>query len=158
MMARGAMLLGFCGAMGLAGCEGPVVPDSATGASPALASEAVAVARLCLDHGLAPGAVAQGLRARGYAPRVPLTPVLSPRDPGLRLGVIGASPCTLHVERSDARLVARAVENEMRRQGFAKADTPGVWTDGTRRVRLGRDTVPTARYVENNVAVSLTPG
>ena len=157
-MARGAILLGFCGAMGLAGCSDPAVPDSATGTSSALASEAVAVTRLCLDQGLAPAAVAQGLRARGYASRVPLSPVLSPRNPALRLGVLGNSPCTLFVEREDARMVGRAVENEVRRQGFAKTDDKDIWTDGTRRIRLDRNTIRTARYVENNVAISLTPG
>ncbi|GGE01563.1 hypothetical protein SAMN05421774_101361 [Gemmobacter megaterium] len=158
MMARGAMLVGMCGAMGLAGCAGSAVPDSATGTSSALATEAVAVARLCLDQGLAPAPVVQGLQVRGYVARVPLSPVLSPADTELRLGILPQSPCTIHVERTYAKLVARAMENELRGQGFGKTDTRNVWTDGPRRIRMERSTIRTARYVENNVAISLSPG
>ena len=157
-MARGAIHLGLCGAMGLAGCSGPAVPESATGTMSALAAEVVALTRLCLDHGLAPEPVQQGLRARGYAARVPLSPLMAPADPAVGLRVLRPAPCTLYVARSEARLASRAVENELRRQGFARSDDKAVWTDGTRRIRLERGAAPTARYIENNAAISLSSG
>jgi len=157
-MARCAIHLGLCGAMGLAGCSGPAIPDSATGAMSALAAEVVAVTRLCLDSGLAPELVQQGLHARGYAARVPLSPLMAPADAAVGLRVLHPAPCTLYVVRSEARLASRAVENELRRQGFARTDDKAVWTDGTRRIRLERSTASTARYVEKNAAISLTSG
>lgn len=156
-MARGAILLGLCGAMSLAGCSDPAVPDSATGTSSALANEVVAVTRLCVEHGFARWPVDSDLRRRGFGAWVPLVPMLYPAN-GARLSVMRASPCTLYVKRSDARLASDAVENELRRQGFRKSGDPKVWTDGARRVRVDRQTVLTARNVENNVAFSLTPG
>ena len=131
-MARCAIHLGLCGAMGLAGCSGPAIPDSATGAMSALAAEVVAVTRLCLDNDLAPELVQQGLHARGYAARVPLSPLMAPADPAVGLRVLRQTPCTLYVVRSEARVASRAVENELRRQGFRDEEATGRWSLGVR--------------------------
>jgi len=150
-MAVAGLMLGGCAA---------ALPPQDHGAVGDLAVTGQTVTRACIAAGFAPEAVAERLRAEGFARSSFLSPMLARGAGDLRVLVPTAGPCEMVAENQAVAVLRSAMRDALRAEGFTRDRTvtdAEVWVRDNQRLALTRLSTPSPRYQPKLVTLRLQP-
>jgi hypothetical protein len=150
-MAVAGLMLGGCAA---------ALPPQDHAAVGDLAEAGQTVTRACIAAGFVPAAVADRLRAQGFARSSFLSPMLARGTGGLRVLVPTAGPCEIVAESQAVVVLRSAMRDTLRAEGFARdrtATDAEVWARDNQRLALLRRSTPSPRYQPKLATLRLQP-